>query len=48
MTSQVSQRVSMYALDDTNLSDGEFVEANMMTPTRRIFNVEDPNLPQTA
>jgi hypothetical protein len=34
-----------YSLNDGKLYvDGEFVEANMLTPTRRIFSLDDPSL----
>lgn len=47
MTFQVSLgKFRVHALNDSNLYvDGKFVEANMLTPTKRIFSVEDPSLP---
>lgn len=46
--SKPSYATQAILLMTANLSDGLFVEANMLAPTKRIFNVEDPCLPQTV
>jgi len=39
---------ALWRADNNDIPNGAFVEANMLTPTRRILSVEDPTLPRSV